>query len=366
MTTTKPKSSLDVAALCRLRGHARASSCLRRAASVSPPRAPEAESRCPRTSDSRPCTGCPAGRPRTPRYVTPSTPGAPLFALTFSQASCTAHFEITNGLSGDFNSFTRLLPNPTGSVDRTNTATDDPAPSLHPHYRGFPTTTSRSASRIRNGTHTHAARGLLPLTHPETRTSSVGFGLLPFHAEAADRARVASMPDTAWPVSGHPPGSSRDLVDTPVSMSPVSVSTRQQRFAHARLPDPHLTRHARLFHIAHHGRVAAPAACGGLKPPPQGDSEGPTIPHLLHSTASRSSTYIELLSTFGTHLQADAAARHGSAPTRPPRNRPRQRPCRCRRLEFTVDRHRKSTRIGTRSAGRRLSFFWSVPAQEVG
>jgi hypothetical protein len=53
-------------------------------------------------------------------------------------------------------------------------------------------------------------------------------------------------------------------------MSPVSVSTRQQRFAHARLPDPHLTRHARLFHIAHHGRVAAPAACGGLKPPPAG------------------------------------------------------------------------------------------------
>src|SRR6185437_5146862 len=36
----------------------------------------------------------------------------------------------------------------------------------------------------------------------ETRTGSVGFGLLPFHAEAADRARVASMPDTAWPISG--------------------------------------------------------------------------------------------------------------------------------------------------------------------
>ena len=44
---------------------------------------------------------------------------------------------------------------PTGSrVDRTNTATDDPAPSLHPHYRGFTTTTSRSASAPRDGTHT--------------------------------------------------------------------------------------------------------------------------------------------------------------------------------------------------------------------
>ena len=48
------------------------------------------------------------------------------------------------------------------------------------------------------------------------------------------------------------------------------VSTRQQRIACARLPDPHLTRHARLFHIAHHDRVTAPAACGGLKPPPAG------------------------------------------------------------------------------------------------
>ena len=47
-------------------------------------------------------------------------------------------------------------------------------------------------------------------------------------------------------------------------------STRQQRFARARLPDPHLTRHRGLFHIAHHGRVTAPAACGGLKPPPAG------------------------------------------------------------------------------------------------
>jgi hypothetical protein len=53
-------------------------------------------------------------------------------------------------------------------------------------------------------------------------------------------------------------------------MSSVFVSTRQQRFACARLPDPHLTRHARLFHIAHHDHVTDPAACGGLKPPPAG------------------------------------------------------------------------------------------------
>ena len=48
-------------------------------------------------------------------------------------------------------------------------------------------------------------------------------------------------------------------------------------------------------------------------------------------------------------LQTDAPARRRPPPPRPPRDRRKHRPCRCRRLEFTVDRHRKSTRIGTRS-----------------
>src|SRR5207302_6276369 len=43
-------------------------------------------------------------------------------------------------------------------------------------------------------------------------------------AEAADRARVVYMPDTAWPVSGLPPGSSRSFQNTPVSMSSEWVS----------------------------------------------------------------------------------------------------------------------------------------------
>ena len=85
---------------------------------------------------------------------TPSTPGAPLFALTFSYARQTSHFEISNGFTDDFSSLIQLLPRPDRAlVDRTNTATDDPAPSLGPHYRSFVTTTSRSASAPRNGTH---------------------------------------------------------------------------------------------------------------------------------------------------------------------------------------------------------------------
>src|ERR1700680_1141610 len=56
-----------------------------------------------------------------------------------------------------------------------------------------------------------------PSHHPD-QGSSVQARLLPFHADAADQAHVASTPDTAWPVSGHPPGSSRNHLNAPVSM----------------------------------------------------------------------------------------------------------------------------------------------------
>ena len=49
------------------------------------------------------------------------------------------------------------------------------------------------------------------------------------------------MPDTTWPISGHPPGSSRDRENTPVLMSSNSISTRHQWFTHVRLLGPHLT-----------------------------------------------------------------------------------------------------------------------------
>jgi hypothetical protein len=36
-----------------------------------------------------------------------------------------------------------------------------------------------------------------------------------FHAKAADQAHITSVPDTTWPVSGHPPDSSRAQHQTP-------------------------------------------------------------------------------------------------------------------------------------------------------
>src|SRR4051812_3009510 len=53
-------------------------------------------------------------------------------------------------------------------------------------------------------------------------------------------------------------------------MSSGFVSTRQQRFACARLPDPHLTPHGCLFLDRSPQQSSANAARGGLEPPPAG------------------------------------------------------------------------------------------------
>src|SRR4051812_6894913 len=53
-------------------------------------------------------------------------------------------------------------------------------------------------------------------------------------------------------------------------MSSGFVSTRQQRFACARLPDPYLTPHGCLFLDRSPQQSSANAARGGLKPPPAG------------------------------------------------------------------------------------------------
>ena len=61
------------------------------------------------------------------------------------------------------------------------------------------------------------------------------------------------MPDTTWPVTGHPPGSLPGPANGPgfdATLDLYDTSTAIR--AYARLPDPHLTRHGRLFHIAHH------------------------------------------------------------------------------------------------------------------
>ena len=72
----------------------------------------------PTTSGSRSYRGCSSDPPRTPRSSRSSTPGAPLLAFTFCQASHTSHFGISNGFPGASAhscGSSRNLP-----VDRTN------------------------------------------------------------------------------------------------------------------------------------------------------------------------------------------------------------------------------------------------------
>jgi hypothetical protein len=120
--------------------------------------------------------------------------------------------------------------------------------------------------------------------------------------KSPDQARAAYMPDAIWAVNRLPPDLSRSPGLAPVSTPLEFVTTRHQRFAHARLPDPHLTRSRHAFsRSAHHERHLTDAACGGLEPPPAGRPRR-TYLHLSHSTASDGS-YMAASSAFVAHDQ---------------------------------------------------------------
>ena len=124
----------------------------------------------------------------------------------------------------DLGLLTRLLPEHPRLTREANL--NDPAPSLRPHYRASRATTSRSA---RGFTHRYSAprdfcRQALSLSPPaayrrerQPAGACIGTRLPTFHAEAAEQARATSMPDTAWPVNGLLPGSSRDRIGHPGS-----------------------------------------------------------------------------------------------------------------------------------------------------
>src|SRR5664279_3924887 len=172
----------------------------RHAVSVSPPPSPGTESNSPKTSGSRSDKGCSSDRLRSPRIEHPSTPGAPLLALTLRYASHTRCLEILNGLSFDFGSLTRSLPDLL--VARTN------FPRMVRPLRS-PSITEASAL-LWAGPNADPATVLNPSRFPplETLPLAIGFPLavsgLAFPrsvVKAADRARVAYMPGTAWPVN---------------------------------------------------------------------------------------------------------------------------------------------------------------------
>jgi hypothetical protein len=137
---------------------------------------------------------------------------------------------------------------------------------------------------------------------PHTQRVSTGTRLPTFHARAADQAHVAYVPDTTWPVSGHPPGSSRDPLRRPGFDAPsISITTLQQR-SHPRDCAPSSwsppDASSAPFPRRSPRRSSTNAARGGLEPPPAGRLRRANL-HLSHSTASRNLAYInQLLSAF--------------------------------------------------------------------
>jgi hypothetical protein len=119
---------------------------------------------------------------------------------------------------------------------------------------------------------------LLLRAGPPARCQQAAAHLPMFHARAADQAHAASVPDTTWPVIGHPPGPA----PAARSMATVSMPLRERNDTstavrvHSSSWSPPGTPPVPFPHRSPR-RSSANAACGGLEPPPKGDSEGPTF-----------------------------------------------------------------------------------------
>ena len=126
-----------------------------------------------------------------------------------------------------------------------------------------------------------------------------------FHARAADQAHAASMPGTAWPVIGHPPGSSRSPRPGHGSDAISFVTTRQQRFGFTHLPGPHLTPPGAVstsltttvFSQRSMWRFEAPSR----KATPKGQPSSPAQHRLLEA----SPTHQDLHSSFTAHTSSN-------------------------------------------------------------
>ena len=185
------------------------------AVSVFPPLSPGAGNSCPTTSDSRSYTSCSSDRTRTPRASAYPLPARPYWPSPSPRRPAPPTLGVSNGFPGGFSWPMQPLPN--DPVDQTNQprmtrplrspAITAGSPLLQP-CRRRPPPRVLSASRVMplerapsryQPRHQHPGHG-----------SSIGVRLPTFRAEAAGRVHVASMPDTTWPVGGHPPGSSRE------------------------------------------------------------------------------------------------------------------------------------------------------------
>ena len=130
-----------------------------------------------------------------------------------------------------------------------------------------------------------------PADQLRQRVRSIGTGLPKFRAGAADQARAASMPDTTWPILGHPPGSSRELCFSPVPMPTCHFGTSTAvRLRSPSWSPPDASRAP--FPRRSPRRSSANAARGGLTPPPEGRRRRATTFITCTATQSRRTTYL--------------------------------------------------------------------------
>ena len=174
---------------------------------------------------------------------------------------------------------------------------------------------SRSECQPRDGTQRLAGSARLSaLPLAALAGGSIGASLPTFHVKAADRARVAYMPGTAWPVTGSPPDSSWNLVLAPVLMPPETnfdTSTAIRLRSPSRSP-PDAS--CAPFPTRSRQRSSANAAVGGLTPLPEERRRRATT-FIFHAAAqSIEVTYLHpdlsFLRAWHT-LDAASCLRHG-------------------------------------------------------
>jgi len=163
---------------------------------------------------------------------------------------------------------------------------------------------TEASSLLRTGPPARLATVLTPpRTHPEQllplvpQRDSVKTRLPMFHTRAADQAHAASMPGTAWPVIGYLPGpapAARDMATVSMPLHFRNDTSTAVR-VHSSSWSPPDTSRAPFPHRSPR-RSSANAACGGLKPPPEGQLRRANL-HLSHSTDSQRSHLLMKTST---------------------------------------------------------------------
>ena len=114
------------------------------------------------------------------------------------------------------------------------TKRNDPAPSLHSHYRNFVTTTSWPAPVLRIGTLTL----MVSATWISSLTSERQVPAFPY--KSLDQIHVTSTPDTVHPVIRLPMNLSGSTLQPPILMSNLAFTTLHQCFSFIRLFDRYL------------------------------------------------------------------------------------------------------------------------------